>query len=82
VGDARQEHHHLRVPPALAPQPRARLDAPAVAQLRYDPADHHWRLYCADRNSRWHYYDMAEPTPHLDELLNEIDEDPTGIFWG
>ena len=53
-----------------------------VAQVRYEPADHHWRLYCADRNSRWHYYDMAEPTPQLSDLLDEIDEDPTGIFWG
>jgi hypothetical protein len=53
-----------------------------VAQLRYDPDDHHWRLYCADRNSRWHYYDMAEPTTNLDELITEIDNDPTGIFWG
>jgi hypothetical protein len=52
-----------------------------VAQLRYDPDGHHWRLYYADRNSRWRYYDMAEPTPRLDELLAEIDEDPTGIFW-
>jgi hypothetical protein len=25
---------------------------------------------------------MVEPTPKLDELLTEIDEDPTGIFWG
>ncbi len=53
-----------------------------LAQLRYDPSDHHWRLYAADRNSRWHYYDMTEPTPQLDELLKEIDDDPTGIFWG
>jgi hypothetical protein len=53
-----------------------------VAQLRYQPTDHQWRLYCADRNRRWHYYDMAEPTTRLDELINEIDEDPTGIFWG
>jgi Protein of unknown function (DUF3024) len=53
-----------------------------VAQLRYDPSDHHWRLYCADRNSRWHYNDMVEPTPKLPQLLNEIDEDPTSIFWG
>ena len=53
-----------------------------VAQLRYDSAGHHWRLYCADRNSRWRHYDMVEPTPRLDVLLDEIDEDPTGIFWG
>ena len=25
-----------------------------VAQLRYDPTDHNWHLYCADRNSRSH----------------------------
>ncbi|HEY3140291.1 MAG TPA: DUF3024 domain-containing protein [Acidimicrobiales bacterium] len=53
-----------------------------VAQLRYDPDDHHWRLYGADRNGRWHRYDMAEPTARLDELLTEIDRDPTGILWG
>jgi Protein of unknown function (DUF3024) len=53
-----------------------------VAQLRYDPADHHWRLYHADRNSRWHGYDMVEPTTQLGKLLDEIDDDPTGIFWG
>ncbi len=53
-----------------------------VAQLRHEPSDHHWRLYCTDRNSRWHYYDMVEATPQLDELLDEIDRDPTGIFWG
>ena len=47
-----------------------------VAELRYDPSDHHWRLYCTDRNSRWHYYDMAEPTTRLDELINEIDTRP------
>jgi len=27
------------------------------------------------------YFD-TEPTPDLDELLKEVDEDPTGIFWG
>ena len=53
-----------------------------VAQLRYEPADHHWRLYCADRNGRWHFYEMVEPTPTVDDLLAEIDADPTGIFWG
>jgi hypothetical protein len=53
-----------------------------VAQLRYDPVHHCWRLYCSDRNSRWHSYDMVEPTRQLGELLAEIDKDPTGIFWG
>jgi Protein of unknown function (DUF3024) len=53
-----------------------------VAQLRYDPGDHHWRLYYADRNDRWHYYEMSNPTTDLEELIAEIDDDPTGIFRG
>ncbi|MFN2555536.1 MAG: DUF3024 domain-containing protein [Nitriliruptorales bacterium] len=27
-------------------------------------------------------YDLAEPTPNLQDLLDEIDSDPTNIFWG
>lgn len=53
-----------------------------IAQLRYNPDDRHWRLYYADRNSRWHSYDMVEPTTNLAELIAEIDHDPTCIFWG
>lgn len=53
-----------------------------VAQLRYNPALEHWKLYCADRNARWHRYDLAPPAPSIEPLLAEIDQDPTGIFWG
>lgn len=51
-----------------------------VAQLRYDNDNHTWTLYWADRNSRWHRYDINPGT--IADLLNEIDEDPTCIFWG
>jgi len=53
-----------------------------IAQVRYDPNLRSWSLYWADRNSRWHLYDDLEPTPNLDDVLNEIDEDPTCIFFG
>lgn len=53
-----------------------------VAQFRYDQKNKRWTLYCADRNSRWHLYDLIEPTPDFEALLEEVDEDPTGIFWG
>jgi hypothetical protein len=53
-----------------------------VAQFRYDPADGEWTLYCADRNSKWQKYLDAEPCKDFEELLIEVDEDPTGIFWG
>ena len=52
-----------------------------VAQLRYDPDSHSWSLFCADRNARWHLF---QPHAHgtAEELLAEIEEDQTGIFWG
>lgn len=53
-----------------------------VAQFRFNPTSEEWTLYCADRNSKWHVYYEAEPSRDFDILLKEVDEDPTGIFWG
>lgn len=53
-----------------------------VAQMRSDNKSGEWTLYCADRNDKWHKYMGIEPTKNIDELLVEIDKDPTGIFWG
>jgi hypothetical protein len=53
-----------------------------IAQFRYDPGGNRWTLYWADRNFRWHKYEDLEPNEDFDRLLQEIDEDPTGIFWG
>ena len=52
-----------------------------VAQLRYSASTHHWSLYWADRNGRWHRYDDLDPGP-VDNVLKEIEADPTCIFWG
>ena len=41
-----------------------------------------WTLYCADRNSKFQRYWDTEPTQHVAELLDEIDADRSGIFWG
>jgi len=53
-----------------------------VARLRYVAKHHHWVLYWRDRNERWHQYDLIEPSPNILALLDEIDRDPTGNFWG
>ena len=50
--------------------------------LRHDPAARTWSLYWADSNSRWHPYEPLPASRDLDRLLNEIDGDPTCIFWG
>jgi hypothetical protein len=53
-----------------------------VAQFRYHPSNKKWSLYYRDRNSRWHEYWDIDSDPDLDVLLQEVNEDPTGIFWG
>jgi Protein of unknown function (DUF3024) len=30
----------------------------------------------------FHVYDPLAPSQHVDDLLAEIDRDPTRIFWG
>jgi hypothetical protein len=53
-----------------------------VARLRYTAKSGVWTLYWSDRNGRWHRYDLIEPTPDIRVLLDEVDRDPTCIFWG
>ena len=53
-----------------------------VAQLRYDERSRTWSLFCSDSNDRWWPYDGIGPAADVAPLLDEIDEDPTGIFWG
>jgi len=53
-----------------------------IAQLRYDSGTGVWSLFCSDRNHRWHAYGSMFHSKHIDELISEINQDPTGIFWG
>jgi hypothetical protein len=53
-----------------------------VARLRYTKARKEWTLYWRDRHLRFHVYDLVEPTASVNDLLDEIDRDPTCIFWG
>ena len=53
-----------------------------IARLRYVKNTRQWSLYWRDRNLRFHRYDRLLPTPHVDEILIEVDQDPTHIFWG
>lgn len=53
-----------------------------VARLRYTKATKMWTVFWTDRNLRFHEYDRVAPTPRIDELLAEVDRDPTAIFWG
>jgi hypothetical protein len=52
-----------------------------VARLRFTRS-RGWELYWPDRDSNFHLYEAAEPTQDVGLLLAEIDNDPTGIFFG
>ena len=54
----------------------------AVARFRYVQSRRVWRLYCQYRDLRWHEYEPLFEARSFDDLLTEVDEDPTGIFWG
>ena len=54
----------------------------AVARFRYNRQTRLWTLYWADRNLRWHIYERIKPARNLKVLVEEVERDPTGIFWG
>lgn len=52
-----------------------------VAQLRLGEDDE-WSVLWADRNGRWRTYPDAPRAGHPVPLLEEIDRNPHGVFWG
>jgi hypothetical protein len=53
-----------------------------IARLRYTKATRSWSLYWRNRNLKFHEYDWVPAAANIEELLGEVDRDPTGIFWG
>ncbi|WP_420323275.1 DUF3024 domain-containing protein [Kribbella sindirgiensis] len=39
-------------------------------------------MYWADRHQHFHTYGRLAPSRSIDDLLTEIDRDPTNVFWG
>ena len=54
----------------------------SIARLTYSKQAGEWTLYYADRNSRFQRYWECGPSAYVADLLEEIDADPTCIFWG
>lgn len=53
-----------------------------IARLTHSKQSGEWTLYYADRNDRFQRYWECDPSVHVADLLEEIDNDPTCIFWG
>jgi hypothetical protein len=53
-----------------------------IARLRYVKATGLWSLFWRDRHQKFHAYDRVPASVNIETLLEEVDRDPTGIFWG
>ncbi len=53
-----------------------------IAKFRYVHARRVWRLYCKFSDGRWRSYQPYPEAATFEELLHEVEDDPTGIFWG
>lgn len=53
-----------------------------IAQFRFTPEDNKWTLYWWRHTGKWYKYKEIQPINDLQDLVNEVDEDPTAIFWG
>lgn len=53
-----------------------------VARLRYLRSRSVWRLYWRDSDERWHEYPDLPFAASVEELLTELERDPTALFWG
>ena len=66
--------------PAFRP-PHAWQELP-VAKFTFVRTRNVWRLLCQHRDLRWHEYQRMPTARRFDTLLQEVDSDPTGIFFG
>jgi len=48
--------------------------------LRYTKSRNRRSLYWRDRNLKCHENDLADPTPNIQDLLDEVDRDPSSIL--
>ena len=53
-----------------------------VAKFVHVGTHREWRLYCQHRDLKWHAYRALPVSSSFAKLLEEVDADPTGIFWG
>ena len=53
-----------------------------IAKFKFDSANHGWSLYWGDRNNKFHLYEDTGRHRRFNDLLEEVNRDPTCIFWG
>jgi len=62
-------------------KPKERRRSPA-ARLRFARSTGLWTLYWMRRDLRWHAYDLESPRRDLRTLVEVVDADEDGAFFG
>ncbi|MEV0360265.1 DUF3024 domain-containing protein [Nocardia sp. NPDC050697] len=53
-----------------------------IAHLCHTKATRLWTLYWRDRHLKFHRYQHLAPSPHVQDLLDYLDQRADPIFWG
>ncbi len=53
-----------------------------IARLCYTKKTGLWTLYWRDRNLAFHRYTSLAPSPHVQDLLDHVENSGDPIFWG
>jgi len=53
-----------------------------TCRFRYTKVRKQWSLYWRDRHLKFHECDLVAPNLHIDELIDYVANDRSGIFWG
>lgn len=53
-----------------------------IARFKKSPSSNKWILYQADRNTQWMRYLPCEPHRDIEALLQVVERDAIGSFWG
>ncbi len=53
-----------------------------IVRFHYTQTRREWATYWRDRNLRFHRFEPQAPSRRIENLLDAVDADTTGIFWG
>jgi len=53
-----------------------------IARFKKDPKTETWQLNWADRNNKWREYPPLPFHARIEKLLEEVEKNENGAFWG
>jgi len=53
-----------------------------VAKIKLVRTVNEWRLFWMRADLRWHSYQPLASSRYMEDLVDEVDADPYGCFWG